>query len=94
MFAPFPNGCVPLSGRAHGVRGPLDERGLVKHEIAFVDAAWPWNPLDHRRVRYWRVAGRATLFVLLACSGLQYYFLDVYLTIMTMPRVTVLAGLP
>jgi hypothetical protein len=60
----------------------------------FIDAAWPRNPLDEPRVRYWRAAGRTTLLILLASSGLQYYFLDVYLTIMTLPRVTMLATLP
>jgi hypothetical protein len=60
----------------------------------FVDETWPRSPLDEPRVRYWRAAGRATLFGLLAFSGLQYYFFDVYLTIMAMPSVTLLAALP
>ena len=60
----------------------------------FNDAAWPQNPLAEPRVKYWRAAGRATLLMLLAFSGLQYYFFDVYLTIMAMPRVTLIAGLP
>ena len=60
----------------------------------FVDETWPWNPLEERKVRRWRAAGRTTLFMLLAFSGLQYYFFDVYLTIMAMPSVTVLAALP
>jgi hypothetical protein len=60
----------------------------------FNDETWPQNPLDAPRVRYWRAAGQATLLVLLAFSGLQYYFFDVYLTIMAMPRVTLIAGLP
>ena len=59
----------------------------------FVDETWPRNPVDEPRVKYWRAAGRATLLVLLAFSALQYYFLDVYLTIMVMPRVTLIAGL-
>jgi hypothetical protein len=78
----------------------------VKQEIAaqadtsdaearrFVDETWPRNPLDEPRVKYWRAAGRTTLLALLAFSGLQYYFFDVYLTIMAMPRVTLLAALP
>ena len=53
----------------------------------------PLNPLQDRRVRCWRIAGRATLLTLLALSGLQYYFFHVFLTIMAMPRVTLLAGL-
>lgn len=60
----------------------------------FVEAAWPLNPHEQRKVRYWHVASRTTLAVLLAFSGLQYYFFDVYLTIMAMPSVTVLAALP
>jgi hypothetical protein len=32
--------------------------------------------------------------MLLAASGLQYYFLDVHLTILALPRVALLAGLP
>lgn len=85
----------------------FDERGLkVKQEFAaplltsradvsgFIDDTWPRNPLDEPRVKYWRAAGRTTLLVLLAFSGMQYYFFDVYLTIMAMPRVTLLAALP
>ncbi len=61
---------------------------------AFLEAAWPRSPLDEPRVRHWRAAGRTTLLVLLASSGLQYYFFNVYLTIMALPRVTLVAGLP
>lgn len=61
---------------------------------SFVDETWPRNPLQEPRVRYWRAAGRATLLMLFAYAGLQYYFFDVYLTIMTMPRVTLLAAVP
>jgi hypothetical protein len=60
----------------------------------FIDETWPRNPLEEPRVRHWRVVGRATLLVLLAFSGLQYYFFDVYVTIMAMPSVTLLAALP
>ena len=52
------------------------------------------SPYSERKVRYWRVAGRTTLALLLAFSGLQYYFFDVYLTIMALPRVTLIAALP
>ena len=71
-------------------------RGLqVNQDVhSFIDDAWPRNPLEERRVRYWRAAGRTTLFMLLGFSGLQYYFFDVYLTIMAMPKVTLLAALP
>lgn len=70
---------------------PLSDEAQVRR---FVDAAWPRDPLDEPRVRYWRAAGRTTLLVLLASSGLQYYFFDVYLTIMALPRVTLVAALP
>ena len=60
----------------------------------FIDAAWPRNALDEPQVKHWRAAGRVTLLLLLASSALQYYFLDVYLTIMAMPQVTLVASLP
>ncbi len=60
----------------------------------FVDDAWPLNPDEETPVKFWRAAGRSTLLVLLAFSGIQYYFLDVYLTIMALPSVTLVAGLP
>jgi hypothetical protein len=60
----------------------------------FIDDAWPHSPLEVVRVRYWRAAARTTLLVLLAFSGLQYYFLEVQLAILALPRVTLLAALP
>lgn len=69
---------------------PADTDGEVRR---FVDATWPRNPLREPRVQYWRIAGRTTLLTLLGFSGLQYYFFDVYLTIMAMSRVTLVAGL-
>ncbi len=50
------------------------------------------NPFGEPRVRHWRAAERITLLLLLAYLGLQYYFFDVYLTIMAPPKVTVHAG--
>ena len=70
---------------------PLSEEA---HTRAFIKAAWPHDPFTEPRVKRWRVAGRTMLLVLLASSALQYYFFDVYLTIMTLPRLTVLAGVP
>lgn len=52
------------------------------------------RPAREAGVRRWRVAGRMTLGALLAFSALQYYFFDVCLTILAMPRVTWLAALP
>ena len=60
----------------------------------FIDDAWPRSPLEEPRVRYWRAARRTTLLLLLAFSGLQYYFFEVHLTIMALPRVTLVAALP
>lgn len=63
----------------------------LKQEIAGIAAR---SPYSERRVRQWRVAGRATLLLLLTFSGLQYYFFDVFLTIMALPSVTLVAALP
>jgi len=52
------------------------------------------SPDSERRVKYWRAAGRTTLLLLLTFSGLQYYFFDVFLTIMALPSVTLVAALP
>ena len=60
----------------------------------FINDTWPRFPLEQPSVRYWRAAGRAVLLLLLAFSGLQFYFFDVHLTIMALPSVTLLAGLP
>jgi hypothetical protein len=60
----------------------------------FINDTWPRSPLELPSVRYWRAAGRAVLLVLFAFSGLQYYFFDVHLTIMALPTITLLAGLP
>jgi hypothetical protein len=49
---------------------------------------------QQRSIKRWRAACRTILFVLLAFSGLQYYFFDVYLTISALPSVTLLAALP
>jgi hypothetical protein len=45
-------------------------------------------------VKRLRLAARSTLLVLLAGSTLQYYFFDVHLRIMALPRVTMVAALP
>jgi len=47
------------------------------------------EPRKDARVVRWHIAGRATLFALLAFSTLQYYFFDVALTIMALPGVRV-----
>lgn len=58
----------------------------------FIDAAWPRNPLDDPRVKSWRAARNYVLYGLLTCLALQYYFFDVYLTIMTLPSAGVIAA--
>ena len=60
----------------------------------FINDTWQRSPLELPSVRYWRLAGRAVLLLLFTFSALQYYFFDVYLTIMALPSVTLLAGLP
>lgn len=60
----------------------------------FIDAAWPRRPRDDARVRYWQAARRTTILVLLAFASLQYYFFDVQLTILALPRLTVAASAP
>jgi hypothetical protein len=73
----------------------LQSRASPEVEVRrFIDDAWPLHPSEEAPVKYWRAAGRTTLLVLLAFSGLQYYFLNVYLTIMALPSVTLVAGLP
>ena len=44
---------------------------------------------DERKVKAWRTASRVTLALLFALSALQYYFLDVSLTILSLRGVTV-----
>ena len=68
----------------------IASRAAQSHQ--FVDAAWPLNPLEEPVVKRWRTAARAILLALLGYAGLQYYFFDVYLTIMALPRVALLAG--
>ena len=50
------------------------------------------NAPDLPSVRRWRLAAKATLLTLLAFSGLQYYFLNVFLEIMSLPGMTVFTG--
>jgi hypothetical protein len=46
-----------------------------------------------RAFRQWRAAGRIALGLLFTIAALQYYFLDVELTILSLPAVTVTAAL-
>ena len=47
---------------------------------------------DERKVKLWRMASRVTLALLFGFSALQYYFLDVSLTIMSLRGVMVFAA--
>jgi hypothetical protein len=49
----------------------------------------PTSALDHPNVEAWQVAARAALLVTLGVSALQYYFLDVYVQILSLPAITV-----
>jgi len=44
-------------------------------------------------VARWRRAGQVTLFVLLAFSGLQFYFMNVFIEILSLPSLTVFVPL-
>ena len=41
----------------------------------------------------WRRAGQVTLFVLLAFSGLQFYLMNVFIEILSLPSLTVFVPL-
>jgi hypothetical protein len=41
-------------------------------------------------VRFWRSAGQATLVTLLLYAGMQYYYLHVFVEIMSLPSLTVM----
>ena len=47
---------------------------------------------DDPSVRFWRLAGRATLITLVVYAALQYYFLHVFVEIMALPALTTFAG--
>jgi hypothetical protein len=63
---------------------------LDKH--SFIEAAWPADAQNQPGVRRWRAASRVVLAMLLGFSALQYYLLDVQLSIMTLPGVIVFAN--
>ena len=65
--------------------GDADVRWLI-------ESTWPRNPLDDPKVKFWRAARGYVLFGLVAYLALQYYFLDVYLTIMALPSAGVITA--
>lgn len=60
----------------------------------YIDEIDGRRPEEERGVRNWRAARRSTLLLLVALFGLQYYFFDIYLTIMTLPQLSLMAALP
>lgn len=69
----------------------VNSRAAIRRYVAELEAR---DPESERSVRYWQAAGRLTLLLLFAYSALQYYFFDVYLTIMALPQATLIAALP
>ena len=55
----------------------------------YMRALSPTSALDHPNVEAWEAAGRATLLVALGVLALQYYFLHVYVEILSLPAVTI-----
>lgn len=47
---------------------------------------------DDPSVRFWRLAGRASLVTLLVYATLQYYFLHVFVEIYSLPSLTTFTG--
>ena len=43
-------------------------------------------------VQRWRLAARATMGTVLLYAGLQYYFITVFIEIMSLPGITVFTG--
>ena len=67
--------------------------GMSDAEVRrFIDVTWPRNPLDDPRVKFWRAARGYALFGMLGYLALQYYFFDVYLTIMALPSAGVITA--
>ena len=55
----------------------------------YMRALSPTSAFDHPNIEAWQAAGRATLLVALGVLALQYYFLHVYVEILSLPAVTV-----
>jgi len=56
---------------------------------SYMRALSPRSAFDHPNVEAWQAAGRATLLVALGVLALQYYFLHVYVEILSLPAITV-----
>lgn len=57
-------------------------------EVVLKEAA-ARDPASEASARRWNVAKSITLFVLLGLAGVQYYLLDVFVQIASLPRLTV-----
>ena len=55
----------------------------------YISEASTKSARDDLGIRRWQVAGRATLLVVLGYSVLQYYFLTVFVEILSLPDTTV-----
>lgn len=55
----------------------------------YISEASTKSARDDLSIRRWQVAGRATLLVVLGYSVLQYYFLTVFVEILSLPDTTV-----
>jgi hypothetical protein len=67
--------------------------GMSDAEVRqLIESTWPLNPLDDPRVKFWRAARGYALFGMLSYLALQYYFFDVYLTIMALPSAGVITA--
>jgi hypothetical protein len=76
-----------LASFAH-IRTPEDAR-------RYIDALSSKRGRDLPSVARWRRASHVTLFVLVAFSGIQLYFMNIYIEILSMPSLSVfvLSGL-
>ncbi len=72
-------------------KNPRLERHIPTTEDArrYIDALSSKSGRDLPSVAKWRRAGQVTLFVLLAFSGLQLYFMNIFIEILSLPGLTV-----
>lgn len=77
---------APPAAAPEGIRTPEDARRYVQ-ALSFISGR------NLPSVASWRLAARATLLVLLAFSGLQFYFMNVFIEILSLPSMTVFVPL-
>ena len=76
----------PLTSVATEIRTPDDAR-------RYIEALSSKSGRDLPSVARWRRASQVTLLVLLAFSSLQFYFMNVFIEILSMPSLTVFVPL-